>query len=365
MIVPQGNLEVLVSPTLRCNLRCQYCYARRGGNERALDMSIDDMGVAFGWLHEYARLIRPDLIRLSWFGGEPTLLGAGYLEEALLLQEVNLRGFNVVCNIQTNLFFDPEPFLPVFHRFFRSAVGFSCDTPGGYRHTPSGRDVTETVEQNVRFLQDNGITLGAVCTVTGRDVGRGREIYDYFKKLGVRFRVNRAASAPGMRRQGLLLSVEQYEDLIIQIANCYLNDPNPTIAFHNVDLMLAAYLKGSAMICVDVERPERYMGLEAQGRIMPRCRFLPAIGDYRYDSAEAIFHRFRKMAFPYSRPQNCASCEFFGRVCIGGCAGEATCDCVYSDCGYRTETTCRLWNYVKGVLAERGLTFGMMRKCGE
>lgn len=364
MNVPECNLDVLVSPTTRCNLRCRYCYVD-GSMAVPSSMTLDDADHAFRWLRDYARLIRPRRIRMTWFGGEPTLLGARFLEDALALQERHLAEFDVLSNIQTNLTLPVVEYVPIYHRYFRSTVGFSCDTPGGYRRFPDGADATDVVERHVKELQDRGVLLGAVCTLTARDRGRGGAIYEYFKNLGVRFRVNRAAASHRMSKEGLLLTISEYEDIVLQIAERYFSDPNPTISFHNMDLMVAAYLNGNAMLCVDPRNPQRYIGLEAAGRIMPRCRFGAAVGNYYTDEARDVLTRVTQMKFDYRRPQACRDCEFFGRVCLGACPGEQNCDCQSSDCGYRTEATCRIWRYVKECSILRGLEYGCFSRGNE
>lgn len=358
MNVPKDILDVLVSPTTRCNLRCKYCYVDKTTPPSAADMSLGDMSAAFAWLRDYAGLLHVKHVRITWFGGEPLLLGYDYLRAALAIEGKTLSGFRVANSIQTNLTLDVKPFIPLFKWNFHNHVGFSLDNTTGFRISTKGSDSRLLVERNVKMLQDNGVSLGAVCTLLRSDIGKASDIYAYFKKLGVLFRVNRAASSAFLKQAGLLLSVNEYENLVMEIADCYLKDPAPTIGFHNVDMMVAAYLSGSAVLCVNTECPEYYIGLEANGRITSRCRFVPTLGDYNHESPQKVLTRIRLTACPHNRPAECADCEFFGKVCIGGCVGESNCSCMGSDCGYRTEVTCGLWKYVQRLMATRGFDYG-------
>ena len=358
MNVPKDTLDVLLSPTTRCNLRCRYCYVDRTTPADVADMSLSDISAAFAWLRKYACVLGAKRIRFTWFGGEPLLLGGDFLAAALEMQEKCLDGFKVLNNIQSNLTVNVKPCIPLFKRCFDGHVGFSMDNADGFRIFHDGGRTRDVVERNVKVLQSVGISTGAVCTLLRCDIGKSHEIYRYFKDLGVVFRVNRAASSPQLAEAGLLLSVSEYETIVKEITECYLNDPSPTISFHNFDMMVTSYLTGSAVLCVDTEHPEQYIGLEANGRIMSRCRFKPAMGNYGADSAQQVFDRFRSLATPHSRPDRCSECEFWGKVCLGGCIGEPCCDCMASDCGYRTEVTCELWRFVAGVLKTRGLEYG-------
>ena len=360
MNLPKDILDVLISPTTRCNLRCRYCYVDKTMPTSVADMSLDDMSAALQWVRDYAVQLHTKHVRITWFGGEPLLLGYDYLSAALAIQDKLLSGFSVANSIQTNLTVDVAPFISLFKKCFHNHVGFSADYAPGFRVFASGEDVRSLVEHNVKVLQENGLSLGAVCTLLRCDIGKACEIYSYFKRLGVMFRVNRAASSAFLRQAGLLLSVKEYEELVMGIANCYLEDPDPTIVFHNLDMMGAAYLSGSAVLCVDTEHPEQYIGLEANGRITSRCRFVPNLGDYKSETPQQVLVRIKSLAYPHKRPGECADCEFFGKVCIGGCVGEPDCSCLGSDCGYRTEVTCGLWRYVQQLMKTRGLEYGSL-----
>ena len=360
MNVPKDILDVLISPTTRCNLRCKYCYVDKTTPASVADMSLDDMSAALAWLRGYANQLQVRHIRITWFGGEPLLLGHDYLQAALDIQEKVLSDFNVANSLQTNLTLDVKPFIPLFKRYFHNHIGFSIDLAAGFRLTACGGDTRSLIERNVKVLQDNGLSLGAVCTMLRCDIGRAKDIYAYFKKLGVLFRVNRAASSDFLKRENLLLSVKEYEDLVIEIFNCYLEDSAPTIVFHNLDMMVAAYLSASAVLCVDTEHPELYIGFEAKGRITSRCRFVPMIGDYHSETPIEVVARTKALAYSHKRPAECAQCEFFDKVCVGGCVGEPNCSCLWSDCGYRTEVTCGLWHYIQRLIDSKGLDYGSL-----
>lgn len=361
MIVHKDNLDVLFSPTTRCNLRCRYCYVNQGAAGSISDMTMEDVSAAYLWLKEYALLVQPKQLHITWFGGEPLLLGPDYLLEALDAQTSTLTGVSVVNYVQTNLTVNIERFVPIFKKYFNNSVGVSIDFASGCRIFPNGHDSKPVVENNIRVLKENNIKIGVVCTLTKEDLGRGAEIYTYFKRLGVLFRVNRAAASPYLTEQNKALSVSEYEEIVKEIADCYLKDPEPTITFYNIDFMIASYLQGIAVMCVDSERPYNYIGMEANGRIMPRCRFQAVIGNYHTDSAARIYDKFQSTSCKYNRPGACAECNFYGKVCIGSCIGEKDCDCMRSDCGYRTEQTCGLWKYVEDFLNSQGLSYSSIQ----
>lgn len=351
-------LDVLISPTTRCNLRCRYCYVNQDAASACADMNIDDLRAAYRWLSEYAKIVGVNTVRITWFGGEPLLLGVGFLELAVAGQRIFAEnGINCVNTIQTNLTLVNDEHARLFKESF-DEVGFSLDFGSGWRVFPNGASSLGCVEEKVRVMKAAGVPIGAVCTLTRANSGMANRIYQYFKSIGVNFKVNRAASSPDMAKAGLLLSVSEYEREVIDICDEYLADECPTIRFDNLSLMIRAWLTAQTYVCTDTERPECYIAIEARGRVLSRCRFRGEFGNYHRDPPQSVVSRFRRVAFRPQRPNACATCEFWGKVCRGPCFGEQNCDCNGSDCGYRTEVTAGLWRYVRELLDVKGLSFG-------
>lgn len=356
-------LDVLISPTTRCNLRCRYCYVDDSCAGRERDMSLSDIAAAYRWLRTYAHEIKTSVIRFTWFGGEPTLKGAAFLKSALDAQRNEFPDIEIANTIQTNLTLVGEDWLPVFKEYFPSGVGGSFDFCETWRTFANGSPTRSCAEKNIRYLLLNGVKVGVVCTLTRDDIGHASEIYRYFKGLGVSFRVNRAASYPALRETGRQLTVEEYDDLANQIAEVYLSDPQPTIDFRNTSLMASAWLQGKPVRCIDVRHPEFFIGLEGGGRVTSRCRFVPSVGNYLNQSPGELVKLFRSMATAPTRPGECVDCAYWGDLCQGGCIGEPSCDCLSSDCGYRTETTCGTWRFIEEYLLARGYSRGCIEEC--
>jgi sulfatase maturation enzyme AslB (radical SAM superfamily) len=325
-------------------------------------MTLEDVDRAYVWLCKYASLLKVNKIRFTWFGGEPLLLGHQWLSKALESQQIFANKEILVINtIQTNLSLVSDEIVALFCRYF-NGVGCSLDYGSHWRVFPDGTLSTPCVEKRIFELKKSKIPIGAVCTLTQMNAKCLHEMYYYFKSIGVDFKVNRAASSPTMAKQGLLLSVHEYEKVVMSLCDIYLADKSPTIKFDNLTMMMSAYLLGKKYFCTDASKPEYFIGVEANGRVMSRCRFRGVMGDYDVDAPETVYEKFRKMAFVPQAPGGCAKCEFKGKVCDGPCFGEPDVDCLASDCGYRTEVTCGLWSYVKAILEQRGIKYGCMRK---
>jgi len=63
----KGTMTLTVAPTLACNFSCDYCFVDRSAAR--MDNNVQDHLVRF----VEGRLPETDKLRVSWFGGEPTL----------------------------------------------------------------------------------------------------------------------------------------------------------------------------------------------------------------------------------------------------------------------------------------------------
>lgn len=354
-------LDVLVSPTTRCNLRCRYCYVNQCQNQAKADLSLDEIAVAYRWLDEFARLTGAERIRLTWFGGEPLYRGVAFLREAVALQATLFSpSLEVVNTMQSNLTLVNDDLIPLLKKSFHGSIGGSIDFQGVDRVFPNGENSLAVAEKNVRRLRNAGICVGIVCTLTKSNSGDPEALYTYYKRLGTPFRVNRAAGTTDPK--GLFLSIDEYNGIVKKLFDIYLSDPCPTVEFTNFAMMAKLYLAGLPVVCVDTLTPCLFLGIEAQGRIMSRCRFAGQLGNFMTDSPGAFYEKCQQQACGHPAPMKCRGCEFFNKVCLGGCPGEPDADCFNSHCGYRTETTYELWRYVQDYLSRNGHTYAELRE---
>ncbi|MFB3903325.1 MAG: anaerobic sulfatase maturase [Acidobacteriota bacterium] len=213
MQAPEGSktrrsFQIFAKPAgAACNLRCRYCYylsKAQLGRGRGPSRMPEDL------LEEYIRQqieASPDeVIRFSWHGGEPTLLGLDYFRLVVEIQRRHCPVGRVISNgIQTNgtllderwgKFLAEESF----------AVGLSLDGPremhDWYRTT---RDGNATFDQTIRgyeVLRRHGVLTDILCVVSACNVSRPAEVYGFFKQIGASYvsflpLVERCPDGPG------------------------------------------------------------------------------------------------------------------------------------------------------------------------
>jgi len=169
-----------------CNLNCEHCFIP--SNPKKIDLSFyKDNGLA-NTLKAYTTIKPNESVLLQWHGGEPTMLGTSYLNEAITLTEKDTT-FNFIHSIQTNLMNfheSPSQWAEIYHKYFNSQIGVSWDY--GIRHVKRNKTSEETnKEYELKFWQNHeiarsfGLNMYFVITVTKLFFEKYKNPLDFFE----------------------------------------------------------------------------------------------------------------------------------------------------------------------------------------
>jgi len=193
MVEASRDFQVFVKPIGSiCNLDCRYCYYL--WKER-LYPGVGSFRMPRETLEEYIVQhigASPEtVIRFSWHGGEPTVLGLDYFWEIVALQRKHKPPDKRIVNgIQTNGTLLDENWC----RFFAKegfAVGLSLDGPREmhdlYRVTKDGMPTHEETMRGYELLQEHQVSTDILCVVNAHNVRFPLQIYRFFKQIGAQF----------------------------------------------------------------------------------------------------------------------------------------------------------------------------------
>lgn len=192
-VTASNGFQIFVKPVgAICNLDCRYCYYLE---KECLYPDVDSFRMSDDTLEEYivqhVEASTGDVIRFSWHGGEPTILGVDYYRKIVALQRRHAppgkRVFNAIVTNGTLL--DEE-----WCRFLAAegfVVGLSLDGPrelhDRYRVTKSQKPTHKQVMRGFRVLQRYGIPCDILCVVHNRNVGYPKQVYRFFKEIGATY----------------------------------------------------------------------------------------------------------------------------------------------------------------------------------
>jgi len=193
MVRASREFQVFVKPIgAICNLDCHYCYYLKKEHlypkEESFRMPDD---VLEEYIVQHIEASPETVIRFSWHGGEPTLLGLDYFRKIVAIQRKHTFSNQYIANgIQTNgtlldedwcQFFSTEGF----------AVGLSLDGPkeihDQYRVTKDQKPTHNEVMHGFNLLQKHQVYTDILCVVNAYNVQYPLQVYRFFKQINAQY----------------------------------------------------------------------------------------------------------------------------------------------------------------------------------
>ena len=193
MVKASQEFQVFAKPIgAVCNLDCHYCYYLKkerlypkGESFRMPDDVLEE------YIVQHIEASPETVIRFSWHGGEPTLLGLDYFRKIIAIQRKHQPRNQYITNgIQTNgTLLDEE-----WCRFFAAegfAVGLSLDGPAEmndrYRVTKDQKPTHQQTMRGYRLLQKHRIHTDILCVVNAHNAQFPLQVYRFFKQIDAKY----------------------------------------------------------------------------------------------------------------------------------------------------------------------------------
>ncbi len=187
------SFQVFVKPAgALCNLACRYCYylekddLHPEGEPRRMP---DDLLESY--LVQHIAASPDDIVRFSWHGGEPTVLGLEYFRGIVELQRKHRPPERMIANgMQTSgTLLDEE-----WGRFLGEtgfSVGLSLDGPREIhdrcRVTKDGKPTFDRTMRGYEILRRHRVPTDILCVVGAHNVRTPAEVYRFFKSIGASY----------------------------------------------------------------------------------------------------------------------------------------------------------------------------------
>ena len=171
-----------------CNLGCKYCYYLqaehlypKGESFRMADDVLEQ------YIAQHIEACSDEVIRFSWHGGEPLMLGLDYFHNIVALQrKYQPSNQRIINGIQTNGTLLDESWCH-FLAEEGFAVGISLDGPRAihdrYRVTKDGRSTHGLAMRGYHLLRKHDVYTDILCVVHVGNVRHPIEVYRFFKQI--------------------------------------------------------------------------------------------------------------------------------------------------------------------------------------
>ena len=183
------EFQVFVKPIgAVCNLDCHYCYYLEKGKLYPKGETFRMPSIILEeYIVQHIEAYPEEVIRFSWHGGEPTLLGLDYFRKIVALQDKHKpSGQRIMNGMQTKGTLLDEDWC----RFLADegfAVGISIDGPremhDKHRLTRDQKSSFEDTMRGYRLLRQYGVNCDILCVVNAHNVQYPLEVYRFFKEI--------------------------------------------------------------------------------------------------------------------------------------------------------------------------------------
>ena len=209
-----SSFHIMAKPTGPiCNLNCHYCFYLEKENlyyPRKPDWAMPKE-ILERFVQGYIEAQKVTEVSFAWQGGEPTLLGVEFFQEAVELQKKYANGKRIENAFQTNgvLLDDRWGEFLARNDFL---VGLSIDGPeklhDRHRVDKGGQPTLRRVMRGLKYLKKHGVRFNTLTVVQHHNSQYPLEVYRFLKEVGSGFMqfipaVERIATVPNL--QGLVL----------------------------------------------------------------------------------------------------------------------------------------------------------------
>lgn len=320
-----------------CNMACTYCfYSARC----SLFTETKTHRMSGQVLEEMMRQVMAQSgteVSIGWQGGEPTLMGREFFEEAVSLETRFGRGKVVGNGLQTNGILIDRAWARFFKKF-NFLIGLSIDGPphvhDHYRRTKRTRGSWARVTDSARLMLDTGVSVNALTVVNDYSVRFPEEIYESHKELGLTYMqfipcVEMDPEHPGTIAT-FSVPAEEYGAFLCRVFDLWradFVDGVPTTSIRFFESLLFAYAGFAAPECTLAEECGPYVVVEHNGDVYS-CDFFVEpqfrLGNIMTESLTEMLNCPAQRQFGRRKsalPAPCGACTWLP-LCRGGCTKD-------------------------------------------
>ena len=316
-----------------CNMRCKYCFYADETAKREVAsfglMSADTLNAVL--TRALAEVTRS--ITVAFQGGEPTLAGLPFFEQAVrICKEKNVNHCAVSFALQTNGLLIDEAwcdFLSENHFL----VGVSLDGPkelhDANRVDAQGKGTYSRVIHALQLLQSRQVDTNVLSVVTGDAARAFRKSYSFFTRSGFDYQQYIPCLDPLDVPRGQhpwSLTPERFEQYLKSAFDCWYQDAmRGQKRYHRYFDNLLLMMNGQPPeACGMIGVCGMQYVVEADGSVYP-CDFYMLdryrLGNLNTDTFSQIDARRKEIGFVEQSAavdEACRSCRW-GPICRGGC----------------------------------------------
>ena len=329
MVKPRGAI---------CNLDCKYCYFLQKEELYPGSQFRMPLEVLRSYTRQYIDAQNIPEVTFAWQGGEPTLMGLGFFETAVKLQQQYKKpGTRIFNSLQTNgTLLNDE-----WCRFFKQhdfLIGLSLDGPrelhDAYRVNKGGQPTFDAVMDGLRLLQKHGVEFNVLTTVHAANAPYPLKVYRFLRdEVGAQFvqfipiveRMNETGYQEGDKVTNRSVTAEGYGTFLTTIFDEWVRRDVGSTYVQMFDVALGAWMGQPGGLCIFAPTCGDALALEHNGDLYACDHYVEPdflLGNIGEDMMIPLVASEKQRHFGQhkqdSLPRYCRECEV-RFACHGGC----------------------------------------------
>ncbi|QIM64849.1 anaerobic sulfatase maturase [Frederiksenia canicola] len=303
-----------------CNLDCSYCFYLEKPHSNQIRMSDE---VLEHYVRDYLQHSPQQHVTFLWQGGEPTLAGLEFYQQAVNFQQKYANGKTVENALQTNGVLLDEKWC-AFLKENRFLVGLSIDGPeelhDAYRLTKSQKGTFHKVMEGLDNLLKYEVEFNTLTVVHQKNVQHAKRIYRFLKEIGS----THFQFIPLMNDGEQQASAKDYGQFLIEIFQQWYANDIGKISVQFIEQWMMAFLGMQPSLCIFRQRCGDQIVIEQNGDIYSCDHYVYPqykIGNLIETPLREIVTSPKQQHFGLLKQQistKCQQCQF-RFACHGGC----------------------------------------------
>lgn len=325
----EPNIELILMPTMICNMACDYCYVT---DKKA---GLMDLSLARQAIQQVVDRNDPSkATNIFWHGAEPLLAGFDYYKEIFSWTRQRYGQDKVCHHIQTNGTLLNDDWFDLFiqeHITTGVSLDGTREIHDKHRNLINGQGSFDTVFNNIRKAREKKLYFDALIVINRDTLGHEDELFDFFYENRIEFGFEPIVLDPACKNQNSAITPQEYANCAIHLFNRWFSQPEPRLK--NVlplyDFTMAVMRGGNTRCTFSPSCGRHYLTIAPDGKVYPCVRFGGnsefILGDLLSESLEQILTSKTRMEFLKTRTDTipvCRNCEW-KTICNSGCPHNA------------------------------------------
>lgn len=322
---------LLIKPSgSNCNIDCRYCFYKDRAPEFGSGKQRMSIEVLTRLVKDYMKLNFP-VVGFAWQGGEPTLMGIDFFQEAVELQKnYGSTGQQVSNTLQTNGILLDDKWCTFFHEN-KFLLGISIDGPkefhDQYRLDHSASGTFDRVIKGIQNCKKHQVEFSALVLLNNKNIEHPQTLFNFLIENELTYLqfIPCVETDPATNEiADFSITPKQYGDFLCTLFDLWYEYGPEKMNIREFDSLITYYVMGKHTICAYSKQCAGFVVIEHSGDAFC-CEFFVEpkwrLGNIMETPLDKLAASSIKRSFARNKQNLCNKCLLCSHldICRGGC----------------------------------------------